>query len=74
MSYLGDIKRAECTHRSVAEDALSGLSDKEKVNFALALMMKTTDPDAAACLRFASSQIAELANILMREAFGRECG
>ena len=74
MSHLTDIKRAECAKRRMAEEALADLSDKDKVNFALALMMKTTDPDAAACLRFAGSQLAELANILMREAFERKCG
>ena len=74
MSHLSDIKRDECAKRDMAEEALKGLSDKEKANFALALLMKITDPDAAAVLRFAGNQLTELSNILMREAFERECG
>ncbi len=64
----------EVDQRTAAEEALSGLSDKAKVHFALALLMKVTDPDAVAALRFAANQIAELSNVLMREAFERECG
>jgi len=72
MSHISDIKRAQCAQRTLAEEALAGLSDREKVNFALALMMKTTDADAVATIRFAGSQLAELANILTREAFEGE--
>lgn len=54
-----------------AEGALLGLSDRDKVHFALALLMKTTDPDAVAALRFAGNQLAELSRILMREEFDR---
>lgn len=74
MSLIANIKRAECAQRAAAEAALQGLSDKDKANFALSLLMKITDPDAAAVVRFAGSQLAELSNILMREAFERECG
>jgi hypothetical protein len=74
MSALTLQKQFECAQRAAAEEALKGLSDKDKVNFALALMMKVADPDAAAALRFAGNQLAELSNILMREAFERECG
>jgi|LULG01.1.fsa_nt_gb hypothetical protein len=74
MSLVTNIKRAECAQRAAAEEALQGLSDKDKANFALSLLMKITDPDAAAVVRFAGNQLAELSNILMREAFERECG
>lgn len=71
---IGSQKQFECAQRTAAEEALSGLSDKAKVHFALALLMKATDPDAAAALRFAGNQLIELSNIMMREAFERECG
>lgn len=74
MTHLTQQKQFECAKRATAEEALKGLSDKEKANFALALLMKITDPDAAAVLRFAGNQLTELSNILMREAFERECG
>lgn len=60
--------------RDIAEEALSGLSDKGKVHFALKLILDTTDPDAAGTLSFAANRITEHAHILMREAFERECG
>lgn len=58
----------------LAEGALSGLSDKDKVNFVLALLMKTTDPDAVAALRSAGNQLVALSDTLMREAYEQECG
>jgi len=74
MSTITKQKQFEAAQRIAAEEALSGLSDKAKVHFALALIMKVTDPDAVAAVRFAGCQLAELSNILMREAFERECG
>lgn len=74
MSYQTKINLDERTIHATAEEALKSLSDKGKVNFALALLMKVNDPDAAACLRFAGSQLAELANVLMRKSFERERG
>lgn len=70
--HLTRQKKAECAQRATAEEALEGLSDKAKVNFALALMMKVTDPHAAAALRFAGNQVTDLSNILIREAFEQE--
>ena len=74
MTHLAQQKQFETAQRGMAAEALSGLSDKAKVNFALALMMKVTDPDAAGAMRFAGGQITNLSNIMMREAFERECG
>lgn len=74
MTHLTKQEQFESDQRIVAEKALNGLSDKAKIHFALALVMKTTDPDAAAALRFAANHMSELSNILMREAFERECG
>lgn len=74
MTHLTQQKQFECAQRAAAVEALQGLSDRDKANFALALLMKITDPDAAAVLRFAGNQLTELSNILMREAFERECG
>lgn len=56
-----------------AERALAGLNDNEKVNFAYALLMKTTDPCAVGSLSFAGKQIIDLSNVLMREAHERGC-
>jgi len=67
-------KLMELGQRAAAEEALDGLSDKAKVHFALALVMKVSDPSAVPALSFAGRQITELSNILMREAFERECG
>lgn len=74
MNPLTQQKQFETAQRGMAEETLSGLSDKAKVNFALSLMMKVTDPDAAGALHFAGGQITNLSNIMMREAFERECG
>ncbi len=67
-------KQFECAKRTAAEEALEGLSDRAKVNFALCMMMKITDPDAAGVMSFASTRLAEMANVLMREAYESECG
>lgn len=71
---IGQQKQFEVAQRATAEEALRGLSDKDKVHFALKLILHTTDPDAAGALSFAANRITEHANILMREAFERECG
>lgn len=68
------LKLQELSQRTAAEAALDGLSDKAKVHFALSLVMKVTDPNAFAAVSFAGRQITELSNILMREAYERECG
>lgn len=73
MSCLAQQKRVECAQRIAAEEALEGLSDKDKVNFALALVMKVTDPHAAAVMAFAGKRITEISEILVREAYEREC-
>lgn len=74
MTSLGQNDEFACAQHIAAEEALQGLPDKAKVNFALALMMKVTEPDAAAVMRFAGGQITALSDILMREAYERECG
>jgi len=71
---IGRQKQFEVAQRAAAEEALRGLSDKDKVHFALKLILDTTDPDAAGTLSFAANRITEHAHILMREAFERECG
>ncbi|GLO70615.1 hypothetical protein MACH17_21320 [Phaeobacter inhibens] len=52
-------KQFEAAQREFAEQALAGLTD-------------TTDPQAAAALKFAAKRAEEQASILMREAFERE--
>lgn len=69
-----DAVRDRVKSREIAEEALRGLSDKDKVHFALKLILDTTDPDAAGTLSFAANRITEHAHIVMREAFERECG
>lgn len=59
---------------AAAHEAMGILTNKEKVNFALALLMKSAEPDACATIRHAANQLTELSNILMREAFESECG
>lgn len=59
--------------RDAARQALAGLSDRERVHFALALMMEVTDPDAQGVLRFASNQLTELTNRLIQARFEQEC-
>jgi hypothetical protein len=66
-------KQFECAQRATAEQALRGLSDKDRVHFALKIMMETNDPDAVAALRWAQARIVEHADVLVREAFEREC-
>lgn len=61
MTLHSDIKRAECAQCAAAEEALKGLSDKAKANFALALLMKVTDPDAAGPLSFAANRVTGVA-------------
>lgn len=71
---IGRQKQFAVSQRAAAEEALRGLSDKEKVHFALKLILGTIDPDAASALSFAANRISEHSHILMREAFERECG
>lgn len=74
MNALTRQKCFEVSQRRNAQCALSDLSDTDKANFALALLMEIKDPDAVAAMRYAASRVAELTNIMMREAFERECG
>ncbi|WP_107496961.1 hypothetical protein [Thalassobius sp. I31.1] len=60
--------------QDIAREALAGLTDKERVHFATSLLLNVTDPEACGPMRFAAGRIEEQANILMREAFERECG
>lgn len=52
-----DAVRDRVKSREIAEVALHGLSDKDKVHFALKLILDTTDPDAAGTLSFAANRI-----------------
>ncbi|APX17809.1 hypothetical protein BWR17_18125 (plasmid) [Phaeobacter inhibens] len=65
-------KQFEAAQREFAEQALAGLTDTAKVHFAVKVMTDTTDPQAAAALKFAAKRAEEQASILMREAFERE--
>lgn len=67
-------KQFEVALRATAEEALSALPEKDRVHFALKLMLDVTDPAVAGALSFVSNRITEHSNILMREAFERECG
>lgn len=71
---IGPHRQFEIAQRAAAEEALSGLPDKDKVHFALKLILGTTDAQVAGSVSFAANRISEHANILMREAFERECG
>ncbi len=67
-----DAVRDRVKSREIAEEALRGLSDKDKVHFALKLILDTTDAHAVGAMSFAAKRIDEHANILMREAYERE--
>lgn len=60
--------------QETAEAALHGLSDRDRVNFALRLILGARDPRAAGLLSFAAGQITDHAHCLMRAAFERDCG
>ena len=74
MTSITQQKQFEVAQRAAAEEALSVLSDKDLVRFALKLILNVSDPAVAGSLSFASSRIKEHSDILMREAFERECG
>ncbi len=65
-------KQSELCWREIAEEALRDLSDKDRVHFALRLILDTRDPQAVGCVSFAAAMIGEHASTLMRVAFGRE--
>lgn len=67
------IKGAECARRTAAEDALEGLSEKDKVYFALALLMRVREPAAMDALRFTGKMATDLADALIRDPDKREC-
>ncbi len=73
-SVDADALRARVKSREIAEEALRGLSGKDRVHFALKLILDITDPAAAGTASFAASQISSHAQRLVREAFERECG
>lgn len=52
-----------------AELALEGVSDKDRVHFALKLMLDIKDGDAAGALSFAARRVGEHAASLGRTAF-----
>lgn len=58
--------------QEIAEEALKGLPDRDRVHFALRQMLGVHDPEAAGALAFAASRVRELADILVREAYERE--
>ncbi|PHQ99524.1 MAG: hypothetical protein COB39_03465 [Marinosulfonomonas sp.] len=57
-----------------AELALEGVSGKDRVNFALKLMLDIEDENAAGALSFAARRVGEHATTLNRAAFNAECG
>lgn len=57
-----------------AEEALSGLSDKDKAHFVLGVCQSITDPAACATLAFAARRISEHSDNLLRAVFEQECG
>lgn len=57
-----------------AEETLEGLTEVQRVHFALKLMLDVTSPDAVPALNWAAGRVGEHANIQMRESFERECG
>jgi len=61
-------KQFETTLKSTARDALSALSEKERIQFALKIILDTADTRLAASLHFAANRIAEHAEILTRGA------
>jgi hypothetical protein len=57
-----------------ANMALFGMSDNQRITFALIVILDVKDPNETARLRFAANRISESCNILVREAFEAECG
>lgn len=57
-----------------ANMAIFGMSDNQRITFALSLILAIKDPHEAARLRFAANRISESCDILIREAFEQECG
>lgn len=60
--------------RFEAELVLEGMSDTDRVHFALKLMLEIEDHRAIGALSFAGRQISNYANILTSAAFNAECG
>lgn len=60
--------------RKAAEEALSGLSDTDKVHFVLGVCQSITDPAACGSLAFAARSISAHSDDLLRAVFERECG
>jgi hypothetical protein len=65
-------KQFETALKATAEEALKILPEKERVQFALKVMLDATDAGVASTLEFAANRITEHANILIREAYERE--
>lgn len=60
--------------QEIAESALDALSARDRVHFALRVMLAVHDAEAVGALTFAAHRASEHAQILMREAYERECG
>ena len=67
-------KQFEVALKSAAQEALNALPEKERVHFALKVMLDTTDASVASSLSFAANRVTEHSNILIREAHEREQG
>jgi hypothetical protein len=63
----------EQAQREAASEALNGLSDRAKVHFAIRLVLGVEDPEAAAALNFLAMRANEMSNVLVREAYERDC-
>lgn len=68
---IAKAKQAEVSACDMADDALSALSCKARVNYALRVILGTTDPDAVGAVLFAASRLKEHAELLIREAYDR---
>ncbi|MCT4608628.1 MAG: hypothetical protein N4A70_05425 [Pelagimonas sp.] len=65
-------RQFEQAQREAASDALTGLSDRAKVHFAISLVLGVEDPEAAAALNFLALRANEMSNVLVREAYERD--
>lgn len=61
-------KQFEVALKAAAKETLKALSEKERVHFALKIMLDVNDASVASALRFAANRITEHSNILLREA------
>ena len=61
--------RARC---AVANVALVGMTDRQRIAFGLSLILDVKAPNEASRLRFAANRISESCDILLREVSDRK--